>query len=185
MAMNDREVTYEIIEEIGVISAHPTGWNKEINLVSWNGNTPKYDIRDWSPNHDQMGRGITLHEKEMRLILELLRRRPRTRARSAVRSEEPSFVRSGEPPFMEKAGQQKEPAVQEEMDRQAETAEQTAPSSEPAAAGDPHSGNAPADSAALPEDTNQTGNGSEEVTCGEGGMEWSDSEDAWEDESCA
>ena len=79
MAMNDtREVTYEIVEEIGIISSHPTGWNKEINMVSWNGNSAKYDIRDWSPDHAQMGRGITLHEKEMRMILELLRKRPRT-----------------------------------------------------------------------------------------------------------
>lgn len=79
MAMNDnRDVTYEIVEEIGIISSHPTGWNKEINMVSWNGNSAKYDIRDWSPDHDQMGRGITLHEKEMRMIIDLLRRRPRT-----------------------------------------------------------------------------------------------------------
>ena len=79
MAMNDnREVTYEIVEEIGIISSHPTGWTKEINMVSWNGNSPKYDIRDWSPDHAQMGRGITLHEKEMRMILQLLSRRPRS-----------------------------------------------------------------------------------------------------------
>lgn len=79
MAMNDnREVTYEIVEEIGVLTEHSTGWNKEINLVSWNGNSAKYDIRDWSPDHAQMGRGITLHEKEMRMMLDLLRKRPRT-----------------------------------------------------------------------------------------------------------
>ena len=79
MAMNDnREVTYEIVEEIGVLTEHSTGWNKEINMVSWNGNSAKYDIRDWSPDHAQMGRGITLHEKEMRMMLDLLRKRPRT-----------------------------------------------------------------------------------------------------------
>ena len=78
---DDREVTFEIVEEIGVISAHSTGWAKEINLVSWNGGPPKYDIREWSPAHDQMSRGITLNEKEMRLIIELLRRRSRSRGR--------------------------------------------------------------------------------------------------------
>lgn len=79
MAMNDnREVTYEIVEEIGVLTEHSTGWNKEINLVSWNGNSAKYDIRDWSPDHAQMGRGITLHEKEMRMMMDLLKKRPRS-----------------------------------------------------------------------------------------------------------
>ena len=76
-----REITFEIVEEIGVISAHSTGWAKEINLVSWNGGQPKYDIREWSPAHDQMSRGITLNEKEMRLIIELLRRRTRSSMR--------------------------------------------------------------------------------------------------------
>lgn len=95
MAMNDnREVTYEITEEIGVISSHQTGWNKEINMVSWNGNSPKYDICDWSPDHAQMGRGITLHEKEMRLMLDLLRRRPRIRSFRSEPGpeEEPAFM---------------------------------------------------------------------------------------------
>ena len=80
---DEREITFEIVEEIGVISAHPTGWAKEINLVSWNGGQPKYDIREWSPAHDQMSRGITLNEKEMRLIIELLRRRSRSSLRAS------------------------------------------------------------------------------------------------------
>ena len=105
MATNDnREVTYEIIEEIGIISSHTTGWNKEINLVSWNGNSPKYDIRDWSPDHGQMGRGITLHEKEMRMILDLMKRRPRTSGVARInRTEEDieaSDVAEDDIPFM-------------------------------------------------------------------------------------
>ena len=42
----DREVTFEIVEEIGVIATHSTGWKKELNLVSWNGGQAKYDIRE-------------------------------------------------------------------------------------------------------------------------------------------
>ena len=96
MAMNDnREVTYEIVEEIGVLTAHSTGWNKEINLVSWNGNSAKYDIRDWSPDHAQMGRGITLHEKEMRMMLDLMKKRPRS-IRTDKHEEELSFMSAGE-----------------------------------------------------------------------------------------
>lgn len=66
------EVTFEIKKHIGVITEHETGWQKELNLVSWNGNYPKYDIRDWSPNHEQMGRGITLTKTEMKRVAELM-----------------------------------------------------------------------------------------------------------------
>ncbi len=76
----DREISFEITEKIGVISSYSTGWSKELNLVSWNGGTPKYDIRDWSPDHAHMSRGVTLHEKEMRLVIELLRNRGRRQA---------------------------------------------------------------------------------------------------------
>lgn len=72
---NDRDVTFEIIEEIGIISTAETGWTKELNLVRWNGSVAKYDIREWDPPHDRMSRGITLKEEEMRRILELMKRR--------------------------------------------------------------------------------------------------------------
>ena len=72
---DDRDVTFEIIEEIGIISTQDTGWTKEINLVRWNGGMAKYDIRDWDPYHQKMSRGITLKEEEMRRILDLMRRR--------------------------------------------------------------------------------------------------------------
>lgn len=65
------EVTFEIVERYGVITEHPTGWNKELNKVVWNGNKPKWDIRDWSPDHEQMGRGITLTDQEMAKVVEL------------------------------------------------------------------------------------------------------------------
>lgn len=68
----NREVTFEIKEHIGTIKTHETGWNKEVNIVSWNGNTPKYDIRDWSPNHEQMGRGITLSIEEMTTLMSII-----------------------------------------------------------------------------------------------------------------
>lgn len=65
------EVTFEIEKEIGVIAEHVTGWRKELNLVSWNGNSAKFDIRDWSPDHAQMGRGITLSKEEFRKLMSL------------------------------------------------------------------------------------------------------------------
>ena len=70
--VNDREIAFEIKERIGVIKPYPTGWAKELNLVAWNGGAAKYDVRDWDEGHEHMSRGITLHDDEMRKILELM-----------------------------------------------------------------------------------------------------------------
>ena len=77
MFTDNAQITFEIVEKIGVITEYPTGWNREINIVSWNGNEPKYDIREWSPDHEKMSRGITLKEDELRTILYLLKNRTR------------------------------------------------------------------------------------------------------------
>lgn len=66
------QINYEIKEHIGIISENKNGWTKELNLVSWNDNDPKYDIRDWNPTHDKMSRGITLTEKEAYELSSLL-----------------------------------------------------------------------------------------------------------------
>ena len=66
---------YEIIEEIGVLSENAKGWRKEINRISWNGGAPKYDIRDWSPDHEKMGKGVTLTAEEAKALRELLQER--------------------------------------------------------------------------------------------------------------
>ena len=63
---------YEIVEEIGVLSENARGWTKERNKVSWNGGAPKYDLRDWAPDHEKMGKGITLTEEEAKKLKELL-----------------------------------------------------------------------------------------------------------------
>lgn len=59
------DFTFEITKNLGVLSTSPKGWTKELNLISWNGKEPKYDIRDWSPDHEKMGKGITLSEEEL------------------------------------------------------------------------------------------------------------------------
>lgn len=56
---------FEIKEEIAVLSESPKGWKKELNLVSWNDSDPKYDVRDWAPDHEKMGKGITLTKEEV------------------------------------------------------------------------------------------------------------------------
>ena len=52
--------TYKVVEEVGVLSEGAGGWQKELNLVSWNERDPKYDIREWDANHEKMRKGITL-----------------------------------------------------------------------------------------------------------------------------
>ena len=57
------ELKYEIVKHIAIISEG--SWNKELNLISWNGREAKYDIRDWAPEHAKMGKGITLTAEEL------------------------------------------------------------------------------------------------------------------------
>lgn len=65
-------IEYEIIEETGVLSENARGWRKELNKISWNGRPPKYDIRDWSEDHEKMGKGITLTDEEAEVLKKLL-----------------------------------------------------------------------------------------------------------------
>ena len=71
---NEREndIVYEIVEHIGDIKTFPNGWTKELNIISWNGGVPKLDIRDWAPEHEKMGKGITLSEEEAEKLAKLL-----------------------------------------------------------------------------------------------------------------
>lgn len=68
MANNNDRITFEIKEKIAVLAEFESGWKKELNLVSWNGNQPKYDIRDWSEDYTHMSRGVTLTADEMKKI---------------------------------------------------------------------------------------------------------------------
>lgn len=63
-----QEFSYEIVEEIAVLSENTQGWHKEFNLVSWNGRPPKFDLRDWSADHEKMGKGITLTNEEFEIL---------------------------------------------------------------------------------------------------------------------
>ncbi len=76
------DIKFDIVEEIGVLSTSSKGWNKEINKVSWNGATPKYDIRDWSPDHEKMGKGVTLTEGELKQLLSLFAKEPESQKTS-------------------------------------------------------------------------------------------------------
>ena len=67
-----KDIQYEIVKEIAVLSASDSGYTKEINLISWNGKEPKYDIRSFSPNREKCGKGVTLTEAEAGKLLAAL-----------------------------------------------------------------------------------------------------------------
>ncbi len=66
------DIKYEITEEIGILSESAKGWTKELNLISWNDREPKYDIREWAPHHEKMGKGVTLSIEEAKALKALL-----------------------------------------------------------------------------------------------------------------
>lgn len=69
------EITFEIVEHIGDISLASSGWKRELNMVSWNGNDARYDIRSWSPDHGKCSRGVSFCAEEMQIIAKLLKGR--------------------------------------------------------------------------------------------------------------
>jgi hypothetical protein len=66
------ELKYEITESLGVLSENAKGWTKELNKVSWNERPAKYDLREWSPDHTRMGKGITLTDEEVETLKKIL-----------------------------------------------------------------------------------------------------------------
>jgi hypothetical protein len=66
------DIKFEIIESIGVLSESAKGWKKEFNRIIWNDKEPKYDLRDWDPEHKKMGKGITLSPEELKKLRDIL-----------------------------------------------------------------------------------------------------------------
>jgi len=66
------EIKFKIIQKLGILTKSDKGWTKELNLVSWNEREPKYDIRDWSPDGQTMGKGVTLTREELIALRDLL-----------------------------------------------------------------------------------------------------------------
>lgn len=66
------EFKFEITKPLGLLSESPKGWLKEVNMVSWNERKPKLDIREWSPDHQKMGKGVTLNAEEALRLKEIM-----------------------------------------------------------------------------------------------------------------
>ena len=69
---NASDFNFRILKNLGTMSQSANGWANEINLVSWNGNKAKFDIRDWSPNHEKMTRGVRLTSYEAKKLRDFL-----------------------------------------------------------------------------------------------------------------
>lgn len=70
------DFSFEITQHFGVLSQSKSGWTLELNQVSWGGREPKYDIRSWSPDHQKMGKGITLNQDELNTLKQILNTLP-------------------------------------------------------------------------------------------------------------
>lgn len=66
------DIKFEIKETVGTLSEGSKGWKKELNLISWNDKEPKYDIREWDPGHEKMGKGVTLSLDELKKLRDIL-----------------------------------------------------------------------------------------------------------------
>ena len=66
------EIKYEVVQRVAVLSQRPRGWERQLNLISWNDGEPKYDIRDWSPDGSRMAKGISLTEEELKTLKDIL-----------------------------------------------------------------------------------------------------------------
>lgn len=62
------EFSFQITEQLKVISTSKSGWTLELNKVSWGGRPAKYDLRSWAPDHQKMGKGITLTDEELEVL---------------------------------------------------------------------------------------------------------------------
>ena len=63
---------YKIVEHLFDLPSSNIDWVKEVNLISWNGRKPVYDIRTWSKNHMVMGKGVSFSESEWNYLKEKL-----------------------------------------------------------------------------------------------------------------
>ena len=63
------DVKFEIVERLVVLKDRKPAWDLELNLVSWNGNEPKYDIREWNEEHARCGKGITFGLDELKKLV--------------------------------------------------------------------------------------------------------------------
>ncbi|MDF2840490.1 MAG: hypothetical protein K0Q99_1262 [Clostridia bacterium] len=66
------DIKFEVKEAFGVLSESAKGWTKELRSISWNGREAKYDLREWAPGDEMMGKGITLSKEDLKKLKQIL-----------------------------------------------------------------------------------------------------------------
>ena len=64
---------YQIYKHIGALSQPNNGWTKELNFISWDDREPVYDIRTWSADRTEYGKGVVITAGEMKALQELIK----------------------------------------------------------------------------------------------------------------
>ena len=87
---------FELLAQLGTVSANSRGWTRELSMIRWNGRAPKYDLRDWSPDKLRMSKGITLTPQEIRQLRDILNAIPLEEQHLADHAMEPELVACAE-----------------------------------------------------------------------------------------
>lgn len=66
------KISVEIVEELGDLSVAANGWKKQLTYTSWNGRSPKFDLRSWDADHNAMTKGLTLTKEELMKLRDVL-----------------------------------------------------------------------------------------------------------------
>ncbi len=66
------EFTFEITKTFGKLPENNSGWAKALNMVSWMGREPKYDLREWSPDCTKMNKGVSFTKEELIALRDIL-----------------------------------------------------------------------------------------------------------------
>lgn len=65
------EFSYNIVSHIATLSQRGN-WSLELNLISWAGRSPTFDLRKWNEDHSKMSKGISLTRDELLAIKDFL-----------------------------------------------------------------------------------------------------------------
>lgn len=73
MAGKEKEFEYSVLSDLGVIEEGTNGYNTEAKIISWNGGTPKLDIRKWNDETGKMGKGISISLDSVETLIDILK----------------------------------------------------------------------------------------------------------------
>lgn len=65
-------INFNLISTIATLSTsidkNGDRWHNELNIISWNGGKPVFDIREWDEDHNRMRYGVKLNSDELVML---------------------------------------------------------------------------------------------------------------------